>query len=450
MVPERPGAVDSPHAAKPAQSYEMMPCRRRGTEVHSMECDDASPTSTGAEIAVPAGRGLGRPWLWAAVTVLLVLGWQAATVHVNYAGHWTGLFRVGHERRLPDRLAQSTLRNSNPSGYDGQFYRLIAHDPFLQSGTAAYLDAPLLRSQRILVPVLAWIVAMGRDDLVDGAYVLVVAAFLFGGVFWLGSLAVAQGRHAALGLLFLIVPATIVAVDSMTVDVALAALTACFAWQVKTGRERWVWVTLAAACLVRETGLLLVIAAVVAAAIQRNFRRAAFLATAAIPMFCWYGYLMVVLPPAVVTAGVIVPGWVVPRLHLGILERTLDPPRNLNLSPAFQTIAHLLDRLALGATMGAIILGILRLRRTRPSSLQAALAMYLLILLAMTRKGFWSSPYGYSRPLAPLFVLLLVGDGTNVACCGIAAAAVCALVDLRILAEFRSQALSVLRWVTGG
>jgi len=75
-------------------------------------------------------------------------------------------------------------------------------------------------------------------------------------VFWLSSLAVADGRQAVLGLLFLIVPASLIAIDTMTVDVALAALTACFAWQVKTGRERWVWVTLAAACLVRELSLI--------------------------------------------------------------------------------------------------------------------------------------------------------------------------------------------------
>ena len=415
-----------------------------------MECDDTSPASSEQEKVVPVGRRPGRRWLWAAVGVLLVLGWQAATVHVNYDDNWTGLFRVGHAARLPDRLAQSTLRNTNPAGYDGQFYRLIARDPFLRSGTAAYLDAPLLRSQRILVPALAWMVALGREDLVDGAYVLVVAAFLFGGVFWLSSLAVADGRQAVLGLLFLIVPASLIAIDTMTVDVALAALTACFAWQVKTGRERWVWVTLAAACLVRETGLLLVVAAVLAAAFQRNFRRAAFLATAAVPALCWYGYLMSALPPSAVSARTIVPRWVVPRPQLGILMRAIDPPRYPNLSPAFQTLAHLFDRVALGGTMGAIIMGILRLRRTRPATLQATLALYLLSILAMTGKGFWTTPYGYSRPLAPLFVLLLVGDGSSVACCGIAATVVCILVDLRVLTELRIQALHVLRWVTGG
>lgn len=415
-----------------------------------MECDDASPASTEAETTVPAGHGRSRPWLWAVVAVVLVLGWQAATVHVNYAHNWTGLFRVGHAARLPDRLAQRTFRNPSPAGYDGQFYRLIAHDPLLLGRTAKYLDSPLARSRRILVPGLAWIVALGRDELVDGAYVLVVAAFMFGGVFWLSSLAVAEGRHAALGLLFLIVPATAAAVDSMTVDVALASLTACFAWQVKTGRERGIWVTLAAACLVRETGLLLVAAAVVAAAFQRNFRTAVLLATAAVPVFCWYGYLMAALPARAVTARAMIPRWVVPKRHLGILERALDPPRYPTLSPAYQTLAQSFDRLALGATMGAIILGILRLRRTRPASMKAAMAMHLLFLLTMTGKYFWNTPYGYARPLSPLFVLLLVGDGVRAPCCGIAATAVCFLVDLRILTELRLQAIHVLRWVTGG
>lgn len=191
------------------------------------------------------------PWMWALVAVLLVLAWQTLTVHANYAGNWTGLFCTGRLVRAPDSLAPATWRDASSRGYDGQYYRFIAHDPFLRLGTAAYLDAPLLRSRRILVPLLAWVVAGGRQELVDIAYVLVVAAFIFGGVYWLGGLMVEQRRHAACGLLFLAVPATIVSIDRMTVDVALAALTACFAYQLTAGRERGLWFTLAAAGLVR-------------------------------------------------------------------------------------------------------------------------------------------------------------------------------------------------------
>lgn len=415
-----------------------------------MECDETSSAGTSSGSAAPAARRLRQPWQWAAIAVVLVLGWQAALVHVNYAGNWTGLFRIGSQRPMPERMERSIFRNPHPTGFDGQYYRLIAHDPFLRSGTAAYLDAPMLRSRRILVPLLAWMLALGRDELVDGAYIIVMAAFLFGGVYWLGSIAASEGRHPAFGLLFLIVPATLVAIDSMTVDIALAALTACFAWQVKTGRERWVWVTLAAACLVRETGVLLLAAAVLTALFQRDFRRSAWLATAVIPVLCWYGYLIGVLPPAALKLHASVPRWVIPRPNWGILGRVLDPPQYPGLPPAFRPIARLLDRISLGATMGAILLSLVRLRKTRPAVLKTALALNLLLLLLLTRKGYWNNPYGYSRPLAPIFVLLLVGDGSTVACCGIAAVAVCALVNLRVLAEWRAPVLDVLRWVTGG
>jgi hypothetical protein len=147
---------------------------------------------------------------------------------------------------VPDRLAAFTYRDPSPHGYDGQFYRFIAHDPFLRQGTPAYLDGPVSRSYRILVPLLAWILAGGRQGLIDGAFVLVIAASVFGGVYWLACAMVRLGRNAAWGLLFLALPGTIVSVDRMTVDVALAALTACFAWQQLARRERGQWFVLAA------------------------------------------------------------------------------------------------------------------------------------------------------------------------------------------------------------
>lgn len=415
-----------------------------------MECNETNSTKKDPENAAAGARPLRHPWQWAAIAVVLVLGWQAANVHVNYAGNWTGLFRIGGQRPLPERMEQSVFRNPHPKGFDGQFYRLVAHDPFLRSGTAVYLDAPMVRSRRILVPLLAWMVALGRDEWVDGAYVAVVLACIFGGVYWLGKIAVSEGRHAAWGLAFLLVPATLVAIDSMTVDVALAALTACFAWQVKTGRERGVWVTVAAACLVRETGVLLFLAALLTAVFQRNFRRSAWLATAVIPMLCWYGYLLHVLPHIGLRFRDIVPLWAFPMPRGGVVGRALYPRPYVYLSPAFRTIARWLDRLALGAIMGAVIMGIVRLKRTRPAALKTALALHLLLLLTMTRIRYWSAPYSYVRPLGPMFVLLLVGDGSTVACCGMASVTVSALVDLRILAEWRDPVLHVLHWAAGG
>jgi hypothetical protein len=66
----------------------------------------------------------------------------------------------------------------------------------------------------------------------------------------------------------------------------------------------------------------------------------------------------------------------------------------------------------------------------------------------MTQKGFWTPPYGYCRPFAPLFVLLLAGDTVGPGRrTWLAAVVVCALVDVRVAAEMETQVLGVLRWL---
>ena len=268
-----------------------------------------------------------HPWRWAVLAALLVLAWQALTVQANYAGNWTGLFRTGTLIAVPPPLAASTYRDASPHGYDGQFYRFLAHDPLLRQGTAAYMDAPLLRARRILVPGAAWALAGGRPEWIDGAYILVIAASIFAGVYWLGALMVRQGRRACFGLLFLIVPATVASIDRMTVDVALAALTAGFAFYFLEGRDPELWVIAAAAGLVRETGLLFVAACVLAALFRRDFRKSAVWAAAALPALGWYAYLHWGLPHLPAAAGQVVPAWAFPSPQLGILLRALDPPR---------------------------------------------------------------------------------------------------------------------------
>ncbi|MCX6624430.1 MAG: hypothetical protein NTY38_25890, partial [Acidobacteria bacterium] len=114
--------------------------------------------------------------MFALLAALLVLGWQALTVQANYGGNWTGLFRTGGRMRVPPHLTPTTLRSTHPQGYDGQFYRTLAHDPLLLRDTAKYLDSPLLRARRILVPLAVWILALGRAGAVDMVFILVIAA----------------------------------------------------------------------------------------------------------------------------------------------------------------------------------------------------------------------------------------------------------------------------------
>ncbi len=402
-------------------------------------------STAAARESAPATRP-PHPFKWAVLGLLIVLMWQAVTVHANYDGDWSGLFRTGSATSVPPRLAGTTHRDASPAGYDGQFYRFLAHDPLLRSDTAKYMDAPALRARRILLPLAAWTVALGRPGLTDGAYVLVIALFIFSGVYWLSRLMVLQGRHASLGLLFLAVPATVISIDRMTVDVAVAALAAGFALYTFEEREAELWFVLAAAGLVRETGLLLGGACALAALFRRDFRRSALRASAALPALLWYGYVHWALRG--ISSGSVrsIPAWAIPRLELGIVLRALDPPRYA-LPPLLETIARGLDVAALIGMAAAAALAASHLRATRPTALRIALALQILLLLAMTREAFWDTPFGYGRVFGPLFILLLAAAGSRAGTAAVLGATLAiALVDLRLATELKAQVLGVLYW----
>ena len=388
------------------------------------------------------------PWFWALLAALAVLAWQALTVHANCAGNWTGLFRTGRTAPVPEPLARDLFRSAHPFGYDGQFYRLLAHDPFLLHGTEAYLDAPEMRARRILVPLLAWALAGGQPGAIDGAYLLVILGSVFAGVWFLARTMLLLDRPAACGLLFLAVPAVIVAADTLTVDGTLAALAACFAFQWRSrGEPGWgLWLTLAAAGLVRETGLLLAAACVIGAILQRNRRQAAFWAAAGLPALGWYGFVhlhFALHAPGTGGHASSFLNWVGPQPGLGIVVQVLHPERYPLLGAAVERLIRALDRLALVALAGAAVLAVLRLRRIGEAvAVRAALALQVVLLLALKPGLFWIEPYGYGRVFAPLFVLLLAGGGRRA---WRAAILVCALVDIRVLAELETQALGVLR-----
>ena len=77
---------------------------------------------------------------WAAVTVAVLWAWQALIVYADYGGNWTGLFLTGDHVQTPAELASRTYFFKNSGGFDGQFYRFVAHDPFFRKGIQLIVD----------------------------------------------------------------------------------------------------------------------------------------------------------------------------------------------------------------------------------------------------------------------------------------------------------------------
>ncbi len=339
---------------------------------------------------------------WAVAALAIVLLWQFLTVHYNRAGNWTALFLTGQDFTVPPDLAPGTYRFPG-TGFDGQMYRYVAHDPWIERGYARYLDSPQQRYRRILVPALAYLLVAGRQPWIDASYIAIVGLFVLLGAYWLSRWAVLAGVHPAWALAFLLIPATVISMDRMTVDVALAAFTVAFAVYWRIASPWKLFIVLLLACLARETGLLLVAGVCLFELLNRRFARAVLWVSATLPMFGWYWYLRRIFNEKTHYGA---PAWFAKKLGPGLFYRLLQPPQ-YPLTPILEAVARFADVLALGAILFASILAILLFLRAHPKGpLAISGLLFTVLVFALTGAQYWTDAYGYPRVLSPLLILI--------------------------------------------
>ena len=373
-----------------------------------------------------------RPAVLALAAIVGMFLWQFATVHFNYAGNWTALFAIAPDWPRPAFAVPEKLYTFPGSGYDGQQYHLIAHDPWMRRGAIAAIDDPPLRYRRILVPALAWALALGRDSAVHFTYIAVVLGFVFLGVYWLARAMELRGRHPAWGLMFSLMPAVLVSMDRMTVDIGLAALAAGF---VLYSESKWKLLPiLICAALTRETGFLLTAGYGVFLLSRRRFGDSIWAAATAVPAMIWYVYVRSHTPPEPPSAfGSFIPlgGWI---------ERVAHPfAYNLPHWPALA--ATELDYVALAGvafTLGhAVWLAWRRLWNARA----AAIYTFAIAIVFIGSRSVWEDAFGYGRVITPLMILLAAEDSVAFVSVG--------MIDARIGLNFLKQIHGVIRGLVG-
>ena len=386
-------------------------------------------------------------FVWAVAACVCVLAWQFLTVHYNRQDNWTALFYTGQVRPVPPELQAGTYMFPG-RGYDGQMYRYIAHDPFLRNGWERYIDSPTFRYRRILVPALAFMLAGGRQQWIDAAYVAVTSLFVLLGSFWLSRWAVLHGFHAAWALAFPLVPAALISMDRMTMDGALAALSVGFVYFIATGNTAKLFALLLAACLVRETGTLLVAGCILFDLSQRRFARAAVWATACLPMLVWYGYVYWNLHGDPNIFGM--PNFLEGRLGLGIIGAILHPP-HYALGAAIESITRSLDVVSLLGMLCALVAGLLLLR-TRPlNPISIAAVLFAAMAIMLTSSIYWRDSFGYTRAFSPLLILIALqaAGAKNRMRAWWWMLLPAPLMDLRIGLQLGPQVLGVFRGLLG-
>ena len=373
-------------------------------------------------------------WIFPVAAMLLISAWQGATVAANFGGNWTALFCTGALQPHPPLVYREHIYLfPDSTGYDGQFFHYMAHDPLLRSDLKTYFDDPRLRYRRILIPLLAYGLAFGRTRLIDPLYELLTLASIGLGVYWCGLLARQAQLSAAWGLMFLPLPATAITADRLVVDAALAALTAALLCYRETPWK--VLVVLACAALTRETGLLLIAAYGVYSLWRREIRGAAIALLSGAPAAGWYLYLRAR------TTHATLPLTLFP--FTSILQAFANPWQYPPGTP-FPDMVRAADYLALAGLVLAFAMACVCWIR-RPSDLAHLAAMAFTAMgLMMNVSGTLQSVYHFGRIYTPLLLCLAAVAARNRKPWLLAPLA---LILPRIAIQLAPQALGIVRWI---
>ncbi len=341
---------------------------------------------------------------------------------------------------VPDFLKSEHLYTfQHSSGYDGMVYHLIAHDPWLRKGSVEAIAGASFRYQRIFVPALAWLAAFGQDRWIHAAYFAVILAFAFLGVYWLSLFTSRVGISPAWGLAFLLTPAAITSIDRMTVDIALAALTAGFALYASESPDWRVLIVLAGAALTRETGALLIFGYAAYLFTRKNVRGGLLVASTALPAGAWYLFLTHSLEGTSTLPGYV--GWVP---LAGVFHRVVHS-KFYHLPPLEKTVARSLDMLALAGVALALLYAVRLLIRRTWDARSAAIYVLVLSVIFLRSGAVWHDAYSFGRVVTPFLLLTaMVCTGTR----PLAAFLPMILIDARISLNFVSQIAGVLRGLT--
>jgi len=240
------------------------------------------------------------------VALLAALLWAlvvAFVAHVRYGDDVRALLCIGGENTLLPAFA--TVPRAGPTGYDGHVYAALATDPFLHRfDTQNALDSPAYRATRIMIPLLAWLLALGNSAAAIVTYQLLcwglgLVAILIAAR-WLAT----DGRSPWQAALLIGSAGLAAAMIRSTPDAGALCFMLAALWCHGRRRHALALAFASAAVLTRETSYLVVLA--IAADELRRRRPAAATLFAAVPLSLivgWQLYLKSVLGAAFATAG---------------------------------------------------------------------------------------------------------------------------------------------------
>src|SRR5438105_4713537 len=159
----------------------------------------------------------------------------------------------------------------NIGGYDGiTFYRL-ALNPFTveQAAHGIRLDNPPYRQQRVMYPLLVWLLALGHPTRIPWLLVIINIIGASAMAAFAGAFARKFGLHAMWGVIVPLYPGFVLTFSRDLAEIVAASFAMGAIWTFTSRRNVVAALLLTAAVLTRETTLLLAVALAAAWIIER-------------------------------------------------------------------------------------------------------------------------------------------------------------------------------------
>jgi hypothetical protein len=337
-----------------------------------------------------------KAFLYACLCVLIGLTWQVVMVYGAYQGNWSALFHHGYNVAVPDDSVFGGTYVFPTWGYDGEFYRMVAHDPLARKDYFRIMDMPRVRYRRILVPLLAYVSAAGKQRFIDFTYLIWILISIWVGVFWLAKYLALWGYNSRWSCCYLLIPGALSALEQETIDVALISVTIGFVYYSLTRETKKRYWLLTLAPLIRETGLIFSAATSVYELAKKRWLWAVSCAATVIPACAWYVFVATRIPPDSVHHFSYVP---LGKFWYHLLHHDTKPVFAENIAMQigyYLGIAGILLAFTMSAWMWS---------RTRSLSFLAALG-FTAVAMVFDSTGLWMSVKHFGRVFSPLLLLL--------------------------------------------
>jgi len=289
----------------------------------------------------------------------------------------------------------------NIGGYDGIWFYRLAINPFtsVQATHGIRIDNPPYRQQRVMYPLIVWLLSFGQVTWIPWLLVIVniIAAAVMAG--FAGAFAKRFGLNALWGVIVPLYPGFVLTFSRDLAEIVTAAFAMGAIWAIASRRNIAAALLLTAAVLTREPTLLLAFALAAAWLIERVLHRERRI-----------GAITFSLPIAVYTVWqfFLAIRWGVSPLRAGAPARALPFVEFARFLAAasfrrdHQERLYFLESLFLAAI---VIVIVLIWRRSRaPLEWRLAWLGYLAIFSILPHT-IWIEDYGFLRIFADLFLV---------------------------------------------